>query len=158
MTQEKKQEYTLRITQANKTQMITILYEMVIDYISEARDLIARGQKEEASVKLGYAQNCIDELIRSVNLSMELGRMLHKIYIFSKKELTIAGVNYSQSRIKRVEKNFRSLHTAYKELESYDKSGPTMGNTQSVYAGLTYGKYSLNEDVAASSYNRGLMA
>ena len=158
MTQEKKQEYTLRITQANKTQMITILYEMVIDYISEATDAISRGDKEEADIKLRNAQNCIDELIRSVNLRIDLGKMLHQIYIFSKKELIIAGVNYSANRIRKVEKNFRALHEAYKELESFDKSAPTMGNTQSVYAGLTYGKHSLNEDVTASSYNRGLMA
>ena len=35
MTQEKIQVYTRRITMANKTQMITILYEMVLDYLAE---------------------------------------------------------------------------------------------------------------------------
>ena len=158
MTQEKKKEYTLRITQANKTQMITILYEMVIDYLVEAECAIAAGKKEEVEIKILSAQNCIDELIRSVNLDIELGRMLHKIYIFSKKELLIAGINLSAGKVKKVEKNFRALHAAYKEMESKDKSAPTMGNTQSVYAGLTYGKYSLNEDVTASSLNRGYMA
>ena len=32
MTEEKKQAYKLRITQANKTQLVTILYEMTNDY------------------------------------------------------------------------------------------------------------------------------
>ena len=85
MTQERKKEYTLRITQANKTQMITILYEMVLDYTKEARDAISIGDKEMANLKLSYAQSCIDELIRSVNLDFDLGKMLHQIYIFSKK-------------------------------------------------------------------------
>ena len=62
MTQEKKQEFTRRIVQANKTQMITILYEMVIDYIEEAIDAIGIGDKEQATLMLGRAQNCIDEL------------------------------------------------------------------------------------------------
>ena len=44
------------------------------------------------------------------------------------------------------------------ELEKYDTSEVLMGNTQKVYAGLTYGKYSLNEDITALSMNRGLMA
>ena len=158
MTQERKKEYTLRITQANKTQMITILYEMVLDYTKEARDAISVGDKKEVDLKLSYAQSCIDELIRSVNRRIELGKMLHQIYIFSKKELMIAGVNYSIHRIWKVEQNFRALHTAYKEMEREDTSAPTMGNTQSVYAGLTYGKYRLNEDVTASSMNRGIMA
>ena len=50
------------------------------------------------------------------------------------------------------------LCASYKELEKKDFSEPIMGNTQTVYAGLTYGKYSLNEDVSAVSMNRGYMA
>ena len=158
MTQEKKQEYTLKITQANKTQMITILYEMVIDYISDSETAMTMGQKDIADRNLQYAQNVIDELIRSVNLKMELGRMLHKIYIFSKTELTAASVHNSVNRLSRVKQNFQALHAAYKEIESQDTSAPTMGNIQTVYAGMTYGKHSLNEDVMASSFNRGFMA
>ena len=158
MTQEKKQEYTLKITQANKTQMITILYEMVLDYIQDAMDAMGASDREMVDRNLGYAQNCIDELIRSVNLRFDLGKMLHKIYIFSKKELMLAGVNMSMHRLWRVQQNFKSLHTAYKELEKTDTSEQTMGNIQTVYAGLTYGKYSLNENVTASSMNRGYKA
>lgn len=85
MTQEKKQEYTLKITQANKTQMITILYEMVLEYIADAKAAISTGNRILSDRNIGYAQNCIDELIRSVNLQTELGKMLHKIYIFPRK-------------------------------------------------------------------------
>lgn len=158
MTQEKKQEYTLKITQANKTQMITILYEMVLDYIADAMDAMSSSNRELAERNIGYAQSCLDELIRSVNLKIELGKMLHKIYIFSKKELMLAGVNMSMHRLWRVQQNFKTLHAAYKEIERVDTSAPTMGNIQSVYAGLTYGRYSLNESVTAESMNRGYKA
>lgn len=158
MTQEKKQEFTRRISQANKTQMITILYEMVLEYIKDARDAISVGEKENGAMCLRHAQSCIDELIRSLNLDFELGRILLSIYIFSKKELTVAGVNYSLHRIWKVEQNFKMLYTAYREIEKDDTSAPMMGNTQTVYAGLTYGKYSLNEDITAISMNRGVMA
>ena len=158
MTMEKKQEYTLKITQANKTQMITILYEMVLEYIGDAMDAMSVSDREQVDRNLGYAQNCIDELIRSVNLRIDLGKMLHKIYIFSKKELMLAGVNMSIHRLWRVQQNFKSLHTAYKEIEKADTSAPTMGNIQTVYAGLTYGRHSLNENVTASSMNRGYKA
>ncbi len=158
MTQEKKQEFTLRISQANKTQMITILYEMIIEYLEEAMDEISIGKAESAEASLLKAQNCIDELIRSVNLQTGLGIMFHEIYIFSKKELIVAGVNHNIHRIWRVKKNFDTLHEAYLEVEKNDNSEPMMDNTQKVYAGLTYGKYSLNEDVSALSMNRGYRA
>lgn len=158
MTQEKKQEYTLKITQANKTQMITILYEMVLEYIEDALGAMDAGNKELAERYLGYAQNCVDELIRSVNLKIDLGKRLHKIYVFSKKELMLSGIYMSTNRLRRVQQNFRSLHTAYKEIEKADKSAPTMGNIQTVYAGLTYGRHSLNESVTSASANRGYKA
>ncbi|MCR5671909.1 MAG: flagellar protein FliS [Butyrivibrio sp.] len=158
MTQEKKQEYTLKITQANKTQLITIIYEMAIDYMDEALDYISVGKKDCADTSLNHVHACIDELIHSLDLNYELARNLHSIYLFSKKELTAAGASHSMHRIWRVKQNFLQLHDAYKELEKMDASSSLMGNTQTVYAGLTYGKYSLNEDVTALSMNRGLMA
>ena len=158
MTQEKKQEFTLKISQANKTQLITILYEMVIEYLEEAIDSLGISKRDDAERTLGFAQNCIDELIRSLDLKYEIAKVLHNIYIFSKKELMAAGVNGSMHRVWRVEQNFRRLHDTYKELEKVDISEPLMGNTQTVYAGLTYGRHSLNEDVSAVSMNRGFMA
>ena len=158
MTLEKKQEFTLKISEANKTQMITIIYERVMYYLDEAIDNIGIGKKEDAVKSLMRAQNCIDELIHSLNMDYELAQSLYQIYIFSKKELIVASATYSIHRIWRVLKNFRNLHDAYAELEKEDTSDKLMGNTQKVYAGLTYGKYSLNEDVTAVSYNRGLMA
>ena len=129
-----------------------------MDYLDEAIDSIGIGKKEEARVSLMRAQNCIDELIRSLNLNYEIARNLHQIYIFSKKELMVAGGTLSINRIWRVLKNFRTLHEAYEQLEKEDTSKQVMGNTQRVYAGLTYGKYTLNEDVTAASMNRGLLA
>ena len=158
MTLEKKQEFTLRISEANKTEMITILYEMVMYYLDEAIDNIGIGRKDDAVRSLTNAQNCIDELIHSLNMDYELAQSLYQIYIFSKKELIVAAGTFSIHRIWRVLKNFRNLHEAYAELEKEDSSAKVMGNTQKVYAGLTYGRYSLNEDVTAVSYNRGLMA
>lgn len=85
MTQEKKQEFTLKITQANKTQMITILYEMIIDYLDDAMDEISIGQKSDGEKSLLKAQNCLDELIRSVNLYTDLGKCSIKFTFFRKK-------------------------------------------------------------------------
>ena len=47
MTLEKKQEFTLKISEANKTQMITIIYEMVMYYLDEAIESIGIGKKED---------------------------------------------------------------------------------------------------------------
>jgi flagellar protein FliS len=112
MTVEKKQEFTLKITQANKTQMITIIYEIAICYLEEALKCMAEGRRNEAVASLDHAQGCIDELIHSLNLEYELARNLKGIYLFSKKELMAAGAAGNTGRIERVLGDFRLLHEA----------------------------------------------
>ena len=41
MTDEKKQQYTLKISQASRTQLVVILYEMTLDYLKEAEDAVS---------------------------------------------------------------------------------------------------------------------
>ena len=48
MTKECKQQFTLRITQANPTQMIVILYEMLLCYLDEAKEAQDRIEQKEA--------------------------------------------------------------------------------------------------------------
>jgi flagellar protein FliS len=43
------------------------------------------------------------------------------------------------------ERVVRGLMSSFQEVAKQDDSGPVMENTQQVYAGLTYGKGSLNE-------------
>ncbi|MCR5404858.1 MAG: flagellar protein FliS [Butyrivibrio sp.] len=158
MTLEKKQEFTLKISQANKTQMITIIYEIVIDYLESAIKEIEDKREDDAQRSLVCAQKGIDELIHSVNTGYELGKNLLQIYIFSKKELTAAGACSSVRRIRKVLKNFQALCGAYRELEKYDNSGTVMGNAQKVYSGLTYGRNSMNVDFSSYASNRGFRA
>ena len=51
MTSEKKQEYTLKITNASPTGIIVILYDLAIDYIKDAGDCIEKGDHEGAKTQ-----------------------------------------------------------------------------------------------------------
>ena len=47
------------------------------------------------------------------------------------------------------------LKESYEKIASQDTSSPVMENTQMVYAGLTYGKNSLNIDLSDQGIDRG---
>ena len=49
----------------------------------------------------------------------------------------------------------KELKKSYEKVASQDTSAPLMKNTQAVYAGLTYGKGSLNVDLADQGADRG---
>ena len=157
MNAEQKKSYTRRITNANKTQMITILYEMVLDYLKDSENAFNNNNHAQYEIELKRAQNCIDELIYSTNIEYELGRNLRKIYLFEKKQLLKALYKRNTEYLKQAESIFEQLRAAYLVLEKEDKSNPVMVNTQEVYAGMTYGKYSILENMTFNN-NRGYRA
>ena len=60
MTKELKQEFTLRISQANKTQLITILYEMVLLYLDEAKEALDTENRMEYKSVIRKIRGCIN--------------------------------------------------------------------------------------------------
>lgn len=155
MTKELKQEYTLRISQANKTQLITILYEMTLLYIDEAEEALDAENRIEYKSAIRKIRGCINELTASLNFDYELAQNLLQLYLYVNRELVKASSHNDMESLEHVRKVIGQLHEAYKEIEGQDTSAPVMGNTQTVYAGLTYGRNTLTENIADPSANRG---
>lgn len=155
MTKELKQEFTLRITQANKMQLITILYEMALLYLEEAKVAIDADDKMACKAAIRKIRGCMDELTASLHLEYELAQNLLQLYRYINKELTQANLHLKKEHLEHAEFILEKLQKAYKQIEGQDVSGPVMGNTQTVYAGLTYGRNDLTENITDPSANRG---
>jgi flagellar protein FliS len=158
MTKELKQEFTLRITQANKTQLITILYEMILLYIGEAKEALSQGNQTEYKGAIRKIRGCMNELTASLNFEYELAQNLLQLYLYVNRELVQASVHNQKENLEHIRMVIGELRNAYKKIEDQDQSGPVMGNTQTVYAGLTYGKNTLTENITDPASNRGFFA
>ena len=97
----------------------------------------------------------MDELTASLHLEYELAQNLLQLYLFIDKELTQTALHFQKENLEHVEFIISRLQTAYKQIEGQDVSGPVMGNTQTVYAGLTYGRNNLTENITNPAANRG---
>ena len=168
MTNEMKQEFTRKITQANKTELIIILYEMLSQYIEDAKSSIQIGDKKQVVIEIRRATQCVDELIASLNLEYPLGINLFRLYQYIKRELLNVKTESIESNIEQMQANTEAvkslehiilivhgLHEAYAEIVIEDKSGAVMTNTQTVYAGMTYGKKDINENMDSGVEKRG---
>ena len=71
MTREQKQEFTLRISQANPTELVVILYEMLLCYLQESREALDREDEREFREALRKARGCLGELMNSLNLKYQ---------------------------------------------------------------------------------------
>lgn len=155
MTKELKQEYTLRITQANKTQLITILYEMALLYVDEAEEALSAGDRSELKNAVRRIQGCMCELMDSLHMEYEVARNLLQLYLYIIREVAKAALHSDTECLEHVRPVLDKLLSAYKQIEGQDASGPVMGNAQTVYAGLTYGRNDLMENAADPAANRG---
>lgn len=155
MTKEQKQEFTLRITQANKTQMLVILYEMLLTYVKDAKKAHESADRDSFKRCLKYARGCVKELMLSLNYDTELAGNLLQLYIYVNKEMTGAEVRNRVESLDHVIVVVSGLHEAYQKAAAEDHSKAVMSNAQTIYAGLTYGKNDLTENLADQGGSRG---
>ena len=158
MTRELKQQFTRRISAANKTQLVVILYEMFLTYIQEARQAFENQDTEGFRQGIKRAKGCLHELMMSLNYDYARAGNLLALYTFFDRQLTRADARKSAQELGHVEAMMRKLHDAYEAVSGQDTSPAVMANTQTIYAGLTYGKNNLTENLADQGSSRGFLA
>lgn len=158
MTKECKQQFTLRITQANPTQLVVILYEMCLEYLKEAKEELGREDITAFREAVRKTRGCLTELMQSLNLEYEPAPALLQLYLFCIRRLAYGDFHKDDAALEEIEKVLRPLHDAYGRIQDQNPAGPIMGNSQTVYAGLTYGRNSLTENTGDPGANRGMFA
>ena len=156
MTEEKKKEFTRRISQANTTDMVVVIYDIALEYIENAKGAIEDNNKTALSESVIHIRKCINELIGSLHYEYSPAGEMLQLYIFCSRQLVDVSARMDMDALVRIESILKRLRDAYAQIAPTNKSGAIMENSESVYAGLTYGRNSLNESVIGAS-NRGFL-
>lgn len=157
MTKECKQQFTLRITQANSTELVVILYEMMLCYLEESKEALQAEENGSFRDAIRKTRGCLNELMKSLNLEYEPAQELLQLYMFCLRRLAYAEVRKDVQPLDEIERVIRPLHDAYEEIAVQNEQGPVMNNSQTVYAGLTYGRNTLTENMADQGTKRGML-
>jgi len=158
MNRDKIQEFTLRITTANRTEMMAILYDIGIEYLNDAMSYLAEKEYENFNAVLVKFRGVLRELMNSVNNENDLGRVFLGLYIFISQEVTKAFIHREKEPLEHIKGMFTRMSEAYKEAAKSDTTGPVMEHAETVYAGLTYNKNSMAESVNNRDMSRGFLA
>ncbi len=150
MTDEKKKEFTLKITQANKTRIVVLTYELALTYLSDAENA---SDREESERSIRHAKNCIEQLRNVLDFSQEIALYLYRIYNYVSLLLDKAVIRNEKTHLKEAEGLITKLHDAFEKIADEDSSDPLMKNTETVYSGLTYGRTGVQDNIRME--NRG---
>ena len=132
--------FTRRITSANKSEIIVIIYDIIEENLALAKKALAEGDRETYRNEIKQAISFVKELLVSLDMNYEVSKNLASLYIYVSRCLNFALVSGKKEEIEAAEKVLRKLGESFREVAKTDESKPVMENTQRVYAGITYGR------------------
>jgi flagellar protein FliS len=153
--------FSYRITQANRTELVVVTFDIGIQYV---RDALGESSVDEFKENLRMAKRVVDELISSLDMSFDISRQLFDTYMVIERYLIKAGSGATDKDFHNEERNnlletvvrmLNKLRDAFYEVSKTDTSAPLMQNTQQVYAGLTYTGAGGASETYEDGVNRG---
>lgn len=162
MTDEKKQEFVNRITNANRTELIVVLYDMFTEYVNEAAAGYEDGAKgsDDSKASLDKANEVLNHLKSDLDFSQDkdfCGRM-YSIYSYCQELIAKTIYSGDFSSATEAVNLLKPLRDAFDTISSDDKTGLVMDNVPERVAGYTYGKAGVDEADLSDESNRGYLA
>jgi len=145
MNQDQRREYTARVAQANRSELVVIIYELFLLALDEAEAYFKKGELSEGVKEIRRAQGFLQELMGSLDHRYAIAEELMRLYRYVYEQLIFSALRRKMVNGDTVREVMGKLKDAFVKVAKQDGSGPVMKNVQQVYAGLTYGKGSLNE-------------
>ncbi len=154
------QAFATRVTQANRSELVVVIYEVALASIKEGRDALEAGAIADARTEIDRAKSMIQELMYALDMHYNISTYLRQLYIFGYRELCQGIANRDPERFDHTTNILEGLLQSFKEVAKQDDSAPLMKNTQTIVAGLTYGPGSdLRETIGVGvSPSRGFRA
>lgn len=151
-----KKEYTARVAQANRSELVVIIYELFLLAMDEAEANFAKGELSEGVKCIKRAEGFVQELMGSLDHRYAIAEELMRLYRYVYEQLIFSVIRQKMVNGETVREVMGKLKEAFVKVAKEDTSGPVMENTQQIYAGLTYGRGSLNEVLlTGNGANRG---
>lgn len=159
MTKEQISTYTMRISQANTSALAVVLYDVILDTVSEGLQSYEKGQLADFEVAMQRAQAFLHELMSMSKMDTQTGCDVMSLYLFIDKQFLMSYVKREPVNLAKCIDFLKKLRSSFNEISKRDYDAPLMEHVQQVYAGLTYGKGYLNESRdPMQEQNRGLQA
>lgn len=159
MDKNKLQEFTFRVAQASRSELIVIMYDIILADTEDARAALEVQDIESFQRELKHAGRFMNELMGALDYQYAISHELISLYSYVNKMLIQAGMQKNVELLDIADSIMKKLKVAFEGVSAQDTSGPVMQNAEQVYAGLTYGRGTLNESlVDLNGAKRGFMA
>ena len=158
MTQEAKSIYTSRITNANATGIIDILFDMLFDDLADSEKAAEIKDFDALRESISHGKLVLSHLKDALDFKYELSYQLYPLYTFAQNSMEKTFFRGDPKGVNDAKKVISPLRDAFKEIAKNDNSPKVMQHTENMVAGMTYGRNDLNMTDASYDRNRGFTA
>ena len=151
----KKQEFTYKISRANRTGLTVLIFEIAQEYIKEATQAKDTEQYIQA---IRNAGKCVDTLKNSLDFTYTLSATLLHFYVEVKKQMAKAIASLDGSDLAIVQYALAEMHDSFVEVAKQDNSPALYENQEEVSVGYTYGRSGVNVNPERTAGRRGFLA
>lgn len=138
MNKEAIKTFSYRISQASKTELVVIMYDMAQEYLKDAIQALNDDDKIGFCNNIRQVKRVIDELSSGLDMQYEIANELFVLYMQADKILIRCLARMDNEGLDKVVNMLNKLRESFYKLSKDDDSGPVLKNAQQVYAGLTY--------------------
>ena len=140
MTREEINQFSMRISQSNRTQIVVITYEIIINYLDSARDSFDNSNVTDFVRNVRKARQFVNELSSVLDFRYKISFELMNLYMFANECLLKAELRREDVNLEVVRDMMIKLRDSFETVSKQDNSKPVMQVREKVYEGLTYGK------------------
>jgi len=162
-----KSAYMMRISQAGPVQLVVINFEIILEYLTMARDVAAKATSSEDMdafrTFIQKTKNGLEQLMNSLNFEADFAHEFEAIYSYAYQRLS--DVHYTLDTAKALEVTdemieiMSALLKGWRETASKtDEESPWANEIPKVYTGLTYGRNGQAQEYVDDGNDRGFMA
>lgn len=136
------------VANASRGQLLCITYELLLEKI----DLAKQKEGQARDIEAKKAIDIVQMLVGDLDFNIDISKDLFRIYVYVQSLLIGSKeIDKLDEAYKLIEKIYLGFKEACKNEET---SQPSIQNAEMIYAGMTYGKGSLNE-VSLENNRRG---
>lgn len=137
-------DYVARISNASPIKLVVITYELILAHVDDAMN--SRDDRKEYVRHVELSTELLGTLMDALNMDYELSRTLFPLYVYVNKLLINSKISRTMDYLKDVRDILTPLYKSWVDVAQNEAADqPVMDKSQTIYAGLTYGRGELSE-------------
>ena len=121
--------YSYRVSQASKSDLIVILYDIAMESVQDAQAAYREKNDDEYHASLKRAKRVVDELESSLDMQYDISKELFKIYVSMMRFLVKADAGHNLTVMDTVISMLSKLRNSYYKISIQNTTYPIINNS-----------------------------